>query len=460
MSGFSRKDSNGTWNTGYLGAYAQGLGVTDVGEGNGSSNKHVIDNIGGYHDYVLLEFSNPVVIDQAYLDYVYNGDSDMAIWIGTKTNPYTTHNTLSDAFLTSLGYQENNDTTLTTSRWANVNAGNRSGNVIVIAASVTDTTPEDTFKLHKLMLGCPGTTPTPPPTATPTPTPAPTATPAPTPTPAPTCSAGTFVFEGNTATSGTLGNIRTYTVNGTTVKVSGFTRADSNGAWSTGYLGVYSHGLGVTNNTEGNGDNDRHTVDSNGGTRDYVLFEFSRSIVIDKAYLDYVLADSDMSAWIGSQANPSNHNTLSDSFLSSLGTREDNDTSTNGQPRWADINSAGKSGNILVISASASDTTPEDSFKIHKVVFGCCPTITVNPSSLTNGKKNTAYSQTMTASGSTSPYTFAKTSGSLPSGISLSSSGVLSGTPTATGTFTFTVTATSTSTGCNGSRSYSWVITN
>ncbi len=113
VSAFSRKDSGGTWNTGYLGAYAQGLGVTDVVR-NGSSNKHVVDNIGGYHDYVMFEFSSPVIVDQAYLDYVYNGDSDMAIWIGTKTNPYTTHNTLSDAFLTSLGYQENNDTTLTT----------------------------------------------------------------------------------------------------------------------------------------------------------------------------------------------------------------------------------------------------------------------------------------------------------------------------------------------------------
>ena len=38
VSAFSRKDSGGTWNTGYLGAYAQGLGVTDVGEGSGSSN--------------------------------------------------------------------------------------------------------------------------------------------------------------------------------------------------------------------------------------------------------------------------------------------------------------------------------------------------------------------------------------------------------------------------------------
>ena len=165
-----------------------------------------------------------------------------------------------------------------------------------------------------------------------------------------------------------------------------------------------------------------------------------------------------MSAWIGSQANPSNHNTLSDAFLSGLGTREDNDTATNGQPRWADINAANKSGNILVISASASDTTPEDSFKIHKVVFGCCPTITVSPSTLTAGKKSTAFSATLSASGGTSPYTFAMTSGSLPSGISLSSGGVLSGTPTVTGTFGFTVTSTSTSTGCTGSRAYSWLI--
>ena len=423
---------------------------------NGSNNTHVIDNIGGYHDYVLLEFSSPIIVDQVYLDYVYNGDSDMAIWIGTKP---AGHNTLSDAFLASLT-QENNDTTLTTSRWANVNAANRSGNVIVIAASVTDTTPEDTFKLHKLLFGCPGTSPTPTPTPVHTPTPTPTATPAPTPTPAPSCVPGTFVFEGNTATSGTLGNIRTYTVNGISVNVSGFARVDSNGGWSTAYLGVYSYGLGVTNNTEGNGSNNTHVVDNIGGNRDYVLFEFSSPIVVDQAYLDYVIGDSDMSAWIGTKTDPfHNHNTLSDSFLSSLGTEEDNDT-TSSSARWADINAANKVGNVLVISASASDTTPEDSFKIHKILFGCtggCPTITVNPSSLSSGKRNHSYSQTLTASGGVSPYTFSKTSGSLPSGMSLSSSGVLSGTPTSSGTFTFTVQAKDHN-NCTGIRTYSLYI--
>ncbi len=52
-----------------------------------------------------------------------------------------------------------------------------------------------------------------------------------------------------------------------------------------------------------------------------------------------------------------------------------------------------------------------------------------------------SYSYTFTASGSPAP-TFAVTSGSLPTGLSLNSStGVLSGTPSATGSFTFTVTA-------------------
>ena len=38
--------------------------------------------------------------------------------------------------------------------------------------------------------------------------------------------------------------------------------------------------------------------------------------------------------------------------------------------------------------------------------------------------------------------TFATTTGTLPTGLTLSSAGVLSGTPTAAGSYTFTVTAT------------------
>ncbi len=68
------------------------------------------------------------------------------------------------------------------------------------------------------------------------------------------------------------------------------------------------------------------------------------------------------------------------------------------------------------------------------------PTITSSPPPAT-GSAGNAYSFTFTASGYPPP-TFALTSGSLPTGLALSSSGVLAGTPTQAGTFSGTVTAT------------------
>jgi len=67
----------------------------------------------------------------------------------------------------------------------------------------------------------------------------------------------------------------------------------------------------------------------------------------------------------------------------------------------------------------------------------------ITTSSLPNGTVGTAYSQTLAATGGTSPYTWKITSGSLPTGLSLSSSGVISGTPTTAGgptSVTFQVT--------------------
>ena len=89
------------------------------------------------------------------------------------------------------------------------------------------------------------------------------------------------------------------------------------------------------------------------------------------------------------------------------------------------------------------------------------PTITVSPASLGNATAASAYSQSLSASGGTSSYTFAPTGGSLPTGLVLNSNGTLSGTPSAAGTFNFTATATDSSTGTGpytGSRSYSLVV--
>jgi hypothetical protein len=60
-------------------------------------------------------------------------------------------------------------------------------------------------------------------------------------------------------------------------------------------------------------------------------------------------------------------------------------------------------------------------------------------SSLNAGTAGTAYSLALTVNGGTAPYTWSISSGALPAGLTLSTSGVLSGTPTAAGTSTFTV---------------------
>lgn len=65
--------------------------------------------------------------------------------------------------------------------------------------------------------------------------------------------------------------------------------------------------------------------------------------------------------------------------------------------------------------------------------------LAVTTSTLPDGQLGTAYSQTLAATGGTTPYTWLVLSGSLPAGLSLSTSGVISGTPTAAGTSSFTV---------------------
>src|SRR5439155_26611805 len=83
-----------------------------------------------------------------------------------------------------------------------------------------------------------------------------------------------------------------------------------------------------------------------------------------------------------------------------------------------------------------------------------CPTITITPATLPNGLSKSPYSETLSGSGGTDPYTFVLTGGSLPAGLSLSTGGVISGTPTGSGKSTFTV-GTTDANGCSGTQNYS-----
>lgn len=66
--------------------------------------------------------------------------------------------------------------------------------------------------------------------------------------------------------------------------------------------------------------------------------------------------------------------------------------------------------------------------------------LSLSPSSITTDPVvNQPYSQQFTASGGIGPYTFSVTLGALPPGLSLSSSGLLAGTPTHAGTYSFRI---------------------
>ncbi len=110
------------------------------------------------------------------------------------------------------------------------------------------------------------------------------------------------------------------------------------------------------------------------------------------------------------------------------------------------------SGRVLARNGAA--TLDTDSLA---VCSSACTPITLSPTTLPNETAGTTYSQTITASGGTAPYVFSVVSGAPPTGLTLSTGGVLSGTPTTTGSFTFTVIATD-SLGCSGEQIYTIVI--
>ena len=74
-----------------------------------------------------------------------------------------------------------------------------------------------------------------------------------------------------------------------------------------------------------------------------------------------------------------------------------------------------------------------------KTVQAAAATLAVSTSTIPDGTVGTGYSQTLAATGGTSPYTWSKKTGSLPAGLTLSTTGIISGAPSTVATSTFTV---------------------
>jgi Putative Ig domain len=123
--------------------------------------------------------------------------------------------------------------------------------------------------------------------------------------------------------------------------------------------------------------------------------------------------------------------------------------------------SNGSCGNILCTAATGWDGptgwgTP-DGLTAFESNTATTNTVTVtNPGSQT-GTVGTAASLQISATDSASGQTLTYSATGLPAGLSISSSGLISGTPTTAGTSDVTVTATDT-TGASGSASFTWTI--
>jgi hypothetical protein len=94
------------------------------------------------------------------------------------------------------------------------------------------------------------------------------------------------------------------------------------------------------------------------------------------------------------------------------------------------------------LTVRVTDNAGRTATKILDISIDPSPVTITTGTPLLTGTVGTAYSQQLAATGGAPPYTWARIAGSLPAGLDLSSSGLISGTPTSPGNFTFTAQVT------------------
>jgi hypothetical protein len=114
----------------------------------------------------------------------------------------------------------------------------------------------------------------------------------------------------------------------------------------------------------------------------------------------------------------------------------------------------------FAITATDAHTSSLTGSQAYTLTVNAASSLTVAPATLANATVNTAYSATLSATGGSGTYTFAVTTGTLPSWLTLNATtGVLSGTPSATGTSNFTITATdAANSSLTGSQAYALTV--
>lgn len=188
---------------------------------------------------------------------------------------------------------------------------------------------------------------------------------------------------GTNATSSSM----TFTGNdGTQVRITAFT-IDSGGIIRSGQLGQYSGGLGVQHTGD-----ESHTTD-NIGRKDFFLLFFSNFVEVGSATFttnfnfnngNCCLGDTDATVGAGNQgglwsADLSSLIGQNQSVLGGLGLYSSDSSSTD-STQTRDINPLNRTGNLWLVGASFTDTTPEDGFKFKTLSYAVAPPPVPEPS--------------------------------------------------------------------------------
>lgn len=192
----------------------------------------------------------------------------------------------------------------------------------------------------------------------------------------PAAASVTITLTGNSGTDGTDGNIRGFSNGGISVQASGWSYEGS--TLERAYLGAYSSGLGVTNNSEGNGQtSNSHTAD-NVGQSDFILLVFNQVVNIASATLvPYNVSGDpdDNDAWVsyatlaGAFTNPATPLTTGGSIWAALNNNDWNVSGNMSSPYGTSLNSAGLYGNVWIIGASRPNLdSRDDGFKLKSIV--------------------------------------------------------------------------------------------
>lgn len=185
---------------------------------------------------------------------------------------------------------------------------------------------------------------------------------------------------GSSPMDGADGNIRSFMVDGIRVQASGwsYNGSELEQAW----LGRYNNGLGVTDNGEGDGSNNRHAVD-NRGQDNFILLVFDQAVNISDAILRpyaFTTAPADNDAAVsfanldGLFTRPPSAFLPDDPLFAALGGNLWNVSGNNTANFLTDLQSDGRFGNVWLIGAATSnpDSRP-DGFRLRSITVTAVP---------------------------------------------------------------------------------------